>query len=125
MARCEDCIYRKMCYWIALFGEETPCEHFLSTADVAPKSEVEYLKEHLEMWCEKHKNAREKIQTLEAKIEQYQIDLHYSVCREDEARERVATEIFDELEYLSVDGTISINSGYYAELKNKYTGEQK
>ena len=45
MARCEDCIYSKMCYWIANFGEKTPCEHFLSTADVVPKSEVERLQE--------------------------------------------------------------------------------
>lgn len=40
MAHCEDCIYHKMCYWIAVFGEKTPCEHFIATADVASKSEV-------------------------------------------------------------------------------------
>ncbi len=52
MARCEDCIYSKMCYWIAVFGEKTPCEHFLSPADVVPKSEVEMLKRQLEPFKE-------------------------------------------------------------------------
>lgn len=36
MARCEECIYHKMCYWIALFNEKTPCEHFIDTANVVP-----------------------------------------------------------------------------------------
>ena len=48
MAHCEDCIYHKMCYWIAVFGEKTPCEHFIATANVASKSEVERLIETLE-----------------------------------------------------------------------------
>lgn len=48
MTRCENCIYSKMCYWIALFDEKTPCEHFLSTADVVPRAEVEKIFEEIE-----------------------------------------------------------------------------
>ena len=41
MARCENCIYFKMCYWIALYNEKTPCEHFMATADFVPKSKYD------------------------------------------------------------------------------------
>ncbi|MBQ8372021.1 MAG: hypothetical protein IJX38_03685 [Clostridia bacterium] len=34
MAQCKGCIYHKMCYWIAVFNDDTPCEHFISTEDV-------------------------------------------------------------------------------------------
>lgn len=36
-------------------------------------------------------------------------------------RQRIASEIFEELEYHSIDGKISIYSEYFAELKKKYT----
>ena len=48
MANCKDCIYYKMCYWIAVFNEETLCEHFIHTADVVPKNEVEKLQIEIE-----------------------------------------------------------------------------
>lgn len=41
MAECTDCIYSKMCYLIALFGEETPCEHFIPAADFVPRSKYD------------------------------------------------------------------------------------
>ncbi len=76
-------------------------------ADVAPKSEVE---------------------ALEAKIAQCQLDLHYSVCREDDAAARTAREIFEDIEKCRVIGSYGV-CGYLihdiAEIQKKYIGENK
>ena len=75
-------------------------------ADVVPSSEIE---------------------SLQAQIAQLQLDLHYSVCREDVAVARTAKEIFEDIEQLFIDGcetyyTMEIED--FVELKNKYTGEK-
>ena len=77
-------------------------------ADVVPKSEVE---------------------RLQGRIAELQIDLHYSVCREDEARQKVAREIFEEMDGITelfIKGLIGELEMYdqLAELKKKYTGEK-
>lgn len=80
----------------------------LPRADVVPKSEVE---------------------RLQGRIAELQIDLHYSVCREDEARQKVAREIFEEMDGITelfIKGLIGELEMYdqLAELKKKYTGEK-
>lgn len=71
------------------------------TADVVPRAEVE---------------------NLQAQIAQYQLDLHYSVCREDEAAARTAREIFEEIEKIDED-TVSFQEFYsqIMKFKKEYT----
>lgn len=85
-------------------------------ADVAPKSEVEYLKEHLEIWCEKYKKAIEKNDVLTDKCEVLYNELLVERCKN--------AKLFEELEYFSNDERF-IKSQWYAELKKKYTEENK
>ena len=59
MARCEECIHEKVCLHRANIQTDTyaymgvnydtkSCKHFMPTADVAPKSEVERLEKELD-----------------------------------------------------------------------------
>ena len=93
------------CYnadWIVSFLEAQPI------ADVVPSSEIE---------------------SLQAQIAQLQLDLHYSVCREDEAVARTAKEIFEEIDKLTYrllnDADYTMGDIVYdiTELKKKYIGE--
>ena len=89
------------CYnadWIVSFLEAQPI------ADVVPSSEIE---------------------SLQAQIAQLQLDLHYSVCREDEAVARTAKEIFAEIYEDCFDQYGYIDYAALAKLKKKYTGEKE
>lgn len=95
------------CYnadWIVSLLEAQPI------ADVVPSSEIE---------------------SLQAQIAQLQLDLYYSVCREDEAVARTAKKIFEELDKLTYrllnDADYTMGDIVYdiTELKNKYTGEKE
>ena len=95
------------CYnadWIVSLLEAQPI------ADVVPSSEIE---------------------SLQAQIAQLQLDLYYSVCREDEAVARTAKKIFEELDKLTyrllndADQTMGDIVYDITELKNKYTGEKE
>lgn len=88
----------------------------IDTADVAPKSEVEYLKEHLEIWCEKYKKAIEKNDVLTDKCEVLYNELLVERCKN--------AKLFEELEYFSNDERF-IKSQWYAELKKKYTEDKR
>ena len=95
------------CYnadWIVSLLEAQPI------ADVVPSSEIE---------------------SLQAQIAQLQLDLYYSVCREDESVARTAKKIFEELDKLTYrllnDADYTMGDIVYdiTELKNKYTGEKE
>ena len=72
---------------------------------------------------------KSEVERLQGRIAELQIDLHYSVCREDEARQKVAREIFEEMDGITelfIKGLIGELEMYdqLAELKKKYTGEK-
>ena len=107
MAECKDCIYHKMCYWVATFNEETPCEHFISTADVVPKSEVERLKHILNCYALQYGTV----------VDQQRVI--------DEAKAEVAREIFAEIERETKNHGIAYTQRKIAELKKKYTEDKQ
>lgn len=88
----------------------------IPTANVVPKSEC----------TECGKRTNKAIENLQAEIAQYQLDLHYSVCREDEAREKVAKEIFAEIEEVfrqHTEGGYYLNGTWFPERFDLYTGD--
>ena len=119
MAQCKDCIYHKMCYWIAIFNEETTCEHFISTADVVPKSEVEELKQFLDATIA----GQETLQKALAKSKS-------EVAREifEEIWASIATHAFTSKSEDYADGaydTIEWVDSKIAEVEKKYTEGEK
>lgn len=72
---------------------------------------------------------RAEVERLQAEIAQLQIDLHYSVCREDKAKTEVAREIFDDIAKMMVlqhgfnekHIVAHIDFELLKELKKKYT----
>ena len=78
MATCKDCIHYDICIFHLNGDEANKCRHFVNTADVVPKSEVEKWKEINEQL---HKEMSERM-IAECKIE----------------RKLVAMEIFAEIE---------------------------
>jgi hypothetical protein len=86
------------------------CELFKPTADVAPKSEVEKLQNELVIWKQNRFNLYQKLECYE------------------KARQKVAREIFEEIEKMLIDSTHIPDCARFvdidklAELKKKYTG---
>ena len=140
MARCEDCIHYKVCDdWAKSVNDEYcarvelhPCDNFINTADVVPKSEegaecpICYgtgrigTTDWLTKGISKKQLAEEKAKAI-AEHEQY-------------IKTEVAREIFEEIESLLALYTYEDNYGDYistgladefAELKKKYTEEKK
>ena len=111
MARCEDCFYHKMCYWIALFDEKKPCEHFISSADVVPKKEVARL--------------QSQVNRLKKYDEERDIALHARLISN--TRREVAREIFAELQEMVIPEKCTDGCAYYLDmaeltaLEKKYT----
>lgn len=68
MATCKDCIHEKLCV-IKAFPDafentqwdKEPCDHFLSTADVVPKSEVERVYYNLQAVLEERAETKREI----------------------------------------------------------------
>lgn len=99
--RCSDCTSEKsldcpLCQLHRPFAEISK----IPTADVVPRAEVG---------------------RLQAKIAQLQLDLHYSVCREDEAVARTTKEIFEAIYEDCFDQYGYIDYTALGELKKKYT----
>jgi hypothetical protein len=116
---CKECIHEKVCDALIKSGcpyldKEIPaeafCLEFRNTADIVPKSEVEKWKEINEQL---HKEMSERI------LEERKIE-----------RKLVAREIFEEIENNYADflfdgyrNIVVLTEKDFAELKNKYTGE--
>ena len=104
--RCSDCTNDKsldcpLCQLHRPFAEISK----MPTADVVPRAEVDQL---------------------QAQIAQLQLDLHYSVCREDKKQSEVAREIIGEIlssHTLDIDGFFTMHESELIELKKKYTEE--
>ena len=118
MANCRECIHWKKCsktngitrYYgemIAADNVENLCEWFINAADVAPRAEVEMLKE------------------------KYEIVYQPKAMIEANAKAEVAREIFEDIEENAIEHDmygrtlLFIGQGTLAELKKKYTEGQK
>lgn len=96
--------------------------NYLPTSDVVPRAEAEKLTVNMNAYGLSAIRLKEEVEHLEAQITQLQLDLHYSVCREDEAKAEVAREVFEEIEKVLV---FTEDRKRVAELKKKYTGEKE
>ena len=113
MARCKDCLHIDVCEKLRPleYCLDKGCSHFKPTADVVPKSEVEQLNHKYEL----------AVAEREANVKGFTEELA-------KAKSKIAREIFEEIDYLMLDGAIAnkypakvINPDKYAELKKKYT----
>lgn len=77
------------------------------TADVVPKSEVEKLKSDLLVWKQNRFNIFQRLECYEM------------------TRQKIAREIFEEIEKLHLHITNEFDVRRYTELKKKYTEEKK
>jgi hypothetical protein len=94
------------------------------SADVVPKSEVQQLKQDLEIAKIAIENRNIEIEAMRGAANSYK--MHY-----EKSRQEVAREIFEEIEKHSRFQTqgispfrLVIDDNIYKEIKNKYTGEQ-
>lgn len=89
------------------FAENIDKQIDIESDDLIPKSNVERLQVEVER--------------LKAEIAQYQLDLHYSLCREDETAGKTARQIFAEIYEDCFDQFGYIDYDALAKLNKKYT----
>ena len=113
MARCDHCLHSHVCEaegWL----DATNCPHFLSSADVVPREEVEELKRRLEI-CEYL--YQEQINIVEDMSENWEKAKQI-------AKVEVAREIFAEIEDLYMaehdDYSVYMSRTDFVELKKTY-----
>ena len=116
MARCEDCIHKKVCAEVeslrcrrlfAWHKAEWGCPHFSTTADVAPKIEVEELRVELAAMRSAANSIKMHYEDLKLKYADLQKDHdellawggHIKSAEIAEIGKAVAREIFGEIEY--------------------------
>ena len=128
MATCKECIHKKLCV-IKIFPDafentqwdKEPCDHFLSRADVAPKSAVERLEHILDCYALQYGTVTDQQKVIEkAKSE---------VAREifEKIEESIATHAYTSKSEDYMDGafdTIEWVDSKIDELKEKYTEDQ-
>lgn len=138
MARCEDCIHAKVCDNLISHGlpwndgkypAEKWCDLFKSTADVAPRAEIDKLQEVNADLNESLRLASELNKDLQEKVDRWRFGLEAVLEERAEDRAEVAREIFEEIEkHLFViapieefDGWARIQLADIMRLKKKYT----
>lgn len=152
MAECKDCIHFCVCSPYTAPNESYPevdgCKCFRATADVVPKSEVDELKQDLEIAKIAIDNRNVKLEGMRTAANSYK--MHYEKAIKDVevwkqnrfnlyqrlecykmARQNVAREIFEEIEKITMHNVtssygiwlMSMGEDAFAELKKKYIGE--
>ena len=135
MANCKDCIHYDVCESdsedVALnLTWANKCQHFKDKADVVPKSEVERL---VDKWIGEEKLTQDEktLRLIEAlmdeakRYEKYYFNHEYDKMIA-EAKQEVASEIFEEIEELDIqlnNGDLDIKyfGSAIAKLKKKHT----
>ena len=102
---CKHCVHYEACCKWTDFPKQCGIPVCTRFSDVAPKSEVEKLKEDIEVWKQERFNIFQRLELYEM------------------TRQKVAREIFEEIEKISKApyGYICLSNDELAELKKKYT----
>lgn len=131
MARCEDCIHAKVCDNLISHGlpwndgkypAEKWCDLFKSTADVAPRAEIDKLQEVNADLNESLRLASELNKDLQGKVDRWRFGLEAVLEERAEDRAEVAREIFEELDKNIFNHIPDLHTfEIYTDLKKKYT----